>query len=109
MRALVIVKIDPRLRRLEKCPQTLVPIAFSDRELERADKTLGVAIVRGCTSAAHREHKAFLQEQMTGLCSPKLLALVTVPDTARTLKRHRLDRVGDQVRTQMIVKGHAQN
>src|SRR6266567_3441491 len=46
---------------------------------------------------------------MTRLLSSVLFALIAVPDTARCLKSHGLNRVSDQIRMNMIVKGHAQD
>ncbi len=104
-----MIEIDPCLSGLQKSSQAVIGTTISHSQLEEADESLGVAIVGGRASSAHREHKAFLQEQMTGLLGSILLALVAVPDTARNLKGHGLDRVRDQICSHMIVKSHSQN
>src|SRR5947199_10542287 len=104
MWSLLIVKVDPRLRCSQKLPQSVIGATISDRQLEDADKAFGIAIVGGRPSAAHREHTAFLQEKLARLASPILLALITMPDAARHLKGHRLNRVGDQIGPHMIVE-----
>src|SRR6266566_3295607 len=109
MRTTVIIEIDPCLSDLQKSSQAVIGTTISHSQLEEADESLGVAIVRGRASSAHREHKAFLQEQMTGLLGSILFPLVAMPDTARNLKGHGLDRVRDQICSHMIVKSHPQN
>jgi hypothetical protein len=73
----------------------VVRIAFSDSELKSADKTLGEPVIGGSACPAHREHKAFLQEQMASLRRSKLLALVAMLNRTRHLKDHRLDGIRD--------------
>jgi hypothetical protein len=106
---LLIVKIDPDLRRSQKLPQRVIGAAISDSQLEDADKAFRVAIVRRRASPAHGEHKAFVQEELARLASTVLLALITMPDAARYLKRHRLDRAGDQVSPHVVVESNRQH
>src|SRR6266699_1476270 len=109
MRTMLIVKINPSFCRSQKSSKTVIRIAFSHSELKNANKTLCIPIVGGSSRPAHREHKTFLQEQLTSLLGSELLALIAVPDTAKHFKGHCLHRVGDQIRTHVVVKGHPQN
>jgi hypothetical protein len=79
------------------------------RQLKHADKSLRIAVVGGGSCSTHRKQKAFLQKQMTSLLNSELLALIAVPDAARRLKGHGFDRIGDQICTHMVVKGHSHN
>src|SRR6266702_2674015 len=104
MRTMLIVKINPSFCRSQKSSKTVIRIAFSHSELKNANKTLCIPIVGGRSRPAHREHKTFLQEQLTSLLGSALLALIAVPDTARHFKGQCLDRVGDQSRTHVVVE-----
>src|SRR5712692_7742859 len=81
---------------------------ISDSQLEDADKAFRIAIIGGRAGPAHREHKAFLQEQAAGLDGPILFALITVPDAARHLKSHRLNGGGNQIGTHVIIESDPQ-
>ena len=62
-----MVKIHPGLGSPQEGPKAVIVVPFSHSELKGAHKPLRIAIIGGCARPAHREHKAFLQEQMAGL------------------------------------------
>src|SRR5579875_507546 len=109
MRPLVIVKIDPRLRRAQKLAQCVIRSAISYRQLEGANKAFCIAIVSGRACTAHRENKPFAQKQFTRLGSPILLALIAMPDWLSHLKREGLNRIQNQLGAHMVIEGNPQH
>src|SRR6266702_3663035 len=106
MRTVLIIKINPGFSGTQECSKAVIAVPFSHSELKHANKTLCITIVGGRARPAHREYKAFLQEQMAGLLSSELFPLVAVPDAARFLKGDGLDRVRHQICPHMVVKSH---
>src|SRR6266568_8730489 len=106
MRTVLIIKINPGFSGTQECSKAVIAVPFSHSELKHANKTLCITIVGGRARPAHREYKAFLQEQMAGLLSSELFPLVAVPDAARFLKGDGLDRVRHQICPHLVVKSH---
>lgn len=109
MRPLAIVQVDPGFGGPQEISQGMRGTALSHRELELAHKALRIPIVGRGSRAAHGEHETSLHEQLTGLFSSLLLALVALPDAAWVLKSHGLDCVYTQISPQMILKSDAQD
>src|SRR5207247_8219395 len=109
MRTVLIIKINPGLGGTQECSQAVIAVPFSYSKLKHAHKTLCIAIVGGRARPAHREHKAFVQEQMAGLLGSELFPLVAVPDEALLLEGDGLDRVSHQICPHMVVKSHPQD
>src|SRR5258708_24477106 len=109
VRSLLVVKVDPSFSSPQKLSQGMVGAAICHRQLEQADKPFRIPIIGGCACPAHRKDKAFLQEQLTSLSCPILLALIAVPNRIRHLKADRLDRLQDQFRTHVVIKSYSQH
>ncbi len=104
-----IVKVHPLLGRSQELSQGFIATSFSDRELERSDKALGIPVVGRRAGSAHRELEALLQQELTsGLCS-ELLALVAVKNGLRNLKVQRMQRRRHQFRAHVVLESQTQD
>src|SRR5258708_18961599 len=103
MRTLLIIKINPCLRSSQQCSKAKIRTTLSNSELKNPDKTFCIDIVGGSPRSTHRQEEAFLEEELPGLFSAILLALITVPDASWHLKGHHLDRTGHQVCAHMVI------
>lgn len=93
----------------QELPLGRVGTAISHRQLKRADKTLGAAMVGWRACSAHRENEALVQEHLARLLSPRRLALIALPHRLCHLKRERLKRVHHQFGPSVVIEDDAQN
>src|SRR6516165_7829067 len=106
MRTKSIVEIDPGFSCSQEITQGMIGTTVCHSELEDAHKALGIAIIGGGSSPTHRLHKSFLQQKLSSLEGAILLALITMPDSACSLKHHGINHAGHQIGTHMIIESH---
>src|SRR5260370_34283212 len=109
MRPHPIIKLDPILGSSEELAQGLIRAAFSHGELEDPNKPFRVAVGRGRACPAHRELKAFFQQELPCRFGPKLLALIAVKNGVWNVKGQRFQSASDQIRPHMVLKSETEN
>ena len=104
MRALAIIKVDPRFCCLEKLAQGMIGPALSHCQLEDPDKAFGIAIVCWGTGSTHGGLKAFLLESYACLLRPILTALIRMPNGPRDAELHHVHSGDHQLGLHAVVK-----
>src|SRR5690242_2134492 len=103
MWSLLMIKVDPCHSRSQKLHQRIIGATISNSQLEDADKAFRMLLSVGVPARLMESTKPFCKSKERVWTAPYCLRLFAMPNAARHLKSHRLNRIGDQIGSHVII------